>query len=103
MAPGQIQNRIKSAIDYISLKSEKMRDYKAIDTTIIIEKGKVWNITASKSFMVNDNFNPYENEISLWVNDQIIYYYKSQFDCPLWLPEGEYNIRLMSSLGSKNL
>jgi len=39
---------------FISLTAEKMRDYVAVDTTITIEKGKVWNITSCKSFMVNN-------------------------------------------------
>jgi hypothetical protein len=88
---------------FISMSVDKLRDFVAIDTTIKVPKGRVWNVTAVKAFMVNDDWNPYENEISLWVNDQIIYYYKSQFDCPLWLPEGDYRIRLMSYLKSKNL
>jgi len=53
--------------------------------------------------MVNDDYNPYENEVSLWINDQIIYYYKSTFDMPLWLPAGKYRIKLMSVLKNKNL
>ena len=88
---------------FISMKSDNLRDYVAIDTTIIIEKGKVWNITSSKSFMVKDDYTPYENEINLWINGQIIDFYKSPFSCPIWLPEGKYRIRLMSYLKSKNL
>jgi len=88
---------------FISLTTDQMRNYIAFDTTITIEKGKVWNITSCKSFMVNDDHNPYENEVSLWINDQIIYYYKSTFDMPLWLPAGKYRIRLMSVLKNKNM
>jgi hypothetical protein len=100
---GKIDGLKFSKAFFVSLKTYELRDYEACDTTIVIEKGKVWNITSSKSFMVNDDNNPYENEISLWINDQIIYYYKSQFDCPIWLPEGKYKIVLKSQLRSKNL
>ena len=88
---------------FISLTAENLRDYVAIDTTIIIENGKVWNVTSCKSFMVNNDYNSYENEVSVWINDQIIYYYKSMFDMPIWLPAGEYRIKLMSVLKNKNL
>jgi len=88
---------------FISLTADNMRDFVAFDTTITIEKGEVWNVTSCKAFMVNDDYNPYENEVSLWINDQIIYYYKSTFDMPLWLPAGKYRIKLMSVLKNKNL
>jgi len=88
---------------FISLTAENLRDYVAIDSTITIEKGKVWNVTSCKSFMVNNDYNPYENEVSVWINDQIIYYYKSKFDMPIWLPAGKYRIKLMSVLRNKNL
>lgn len=86
-----------------SFRTDKLRDYIAIDTTITIEKGKVWYVSDVKAFMVNRKFNPYENEISLWIDDQIIYYYKSKFTNSIWLPAGTYNLKLMSVLGDKNL
>ena len=43
---------------FISLTAENLRDYVAIDTTITIEKGKVWNVTSCKAFMVNKDYNP---------------------------------------------
>ena len=83
---------------FLSLKSDRLKNYIAIDTTIIVEKGKVWKITSAKSFIVKSDFNPYENDNSLNINDQVINYYKSPFECPIWLPEGKYNIQLMSKL-----
>jgi len=86
---------------FISMSSGKLSDFIAIDTTIIIEKGKVWKITSSKSFMINDDFNPYENEVSFWINNQIINYYKSPFESSIWLPEGTYHLKLKSALKNK--
>ena len=105
---GQLpENNIKglkfSKALFISLESNKMRESIAFDTTLVIKKNKVWNITSVKAFMVNKDHNPYENETSLWINDQIIHYFKSPFNTPIWLGEGSYRIRMMSRLGNKNL
>jgi len=87
---------------FISLSSNELKNFVAVDTTFIIESGKVWNVTSTKSFMLKENFTSYENEVNLWINDQIINFYKSPFDCPLWLPEGKYRIRLTSFSENRN-
>lgn len=83
---------------FISIKSEQKKAFIGLDTNIVVEKGTVWNITSIKAFKINKASNPYENEITLYINDQIVYYYKSKFDCPIWLPEGKYHIKLTSEI-----
>ena len=83
---------------FISLKAYDIKSNVAIDTQIKIEKGKVWNVTSVKSFMIKEDLTPYENEVSLWLDEQVIDYYKVPFNTPLWLPEGVYRIRMKTKV-----
>jgi len=99
---GQSDNNIKglkfSKAFFVSIKSEQKKAFVGLDTTIVVERGRVWNVTSIKAFKINKASIPFENEITLYLNDQIVYYYKSKFECPLWLPEGTYQVKLTSEV-----
>lgn len=83
----------------IQLNSNDINDFIALDTMIVVEKSKVWNITSARAYMVKLYHIPYlADSYSLWLNDQIIYTYKSQFVSPIWLPESKYRLQLKTEI-----
>jgi len=82
---------------FISGSAEVMDNHIVFDIPITIEKGKVWNITSSQSFMVKRKYKLYRVKLSFWINDQPIYYYKGDINgSSIWLPEGKYRFMLKS-------
>ena len=79
---------------FIELASVMSSDFTSIDTTVQVDQGKVWMITDARAFRISNDFFPYENAIGLWINDQVIHHQRSIVVGPLWLPEGQYRIRL---------
>ena len=79
---------------FLELASEQSIDFTAIDSTIHVDQGKVWMISDARAFRISNDFYPYEDQIGLWINDQVIHHQRSIFVGPVWLPEGQYRIRL---------
>ncbi|MHA2253247.1 MAG: hypothetical protein ACXAD7_22990 [Candidatus Kariarchaeaceae archaeon] len=80
----------------IEMTSVQSMNYIAVDTILSVKEGSVWMISDAKSFMINRNLIPYDNLAALWLNEQVIHYYKSEFKGPIWLPEGDYRIRIIT-------
>ncbi|MFH0757257.1 MAG: hypothetical protein V2B15_08225 [Bacteroidota bacterium] len=87
---------------FLELKSDKSRDFTAIDSTVQVDQGKVWMISAVKAYRISNDFYPTDNAISVWINDQVIHHYRSEFVGPIWLPAGKYRIRLHTDDKSEN-
>jgi len=81
---------------FIEMASAQSYDFIAVDSTIQVEKGMVWMITDARAFRISKDFYPSEGAISLMINDQVIHHQRSIFVGPVWLPEGQYEIRLHS-------
>ncbi len=88
---------------FLGFKASESRKHIAVNDTFSVPKDKVWCITSAKEFMVKGEGDIFENDILLRINGFIIDYYKSQFVGPLWLPEGKYNIQLLSKDGGNNI
>jgi hypothetical protein len=88
---------------FLTLTTPRNRTFTPGDTTFVIGKGKVWNITSANSFMIDDHYDVWDNKESLWLNDQIIHFHGSQFQGSLWLPEGTYNLAIRSLIKEKEM
>ena len=87
-------NLIFSNAIFMELSSEESKDFTAIDSIVHVGQGKVWMISAVKAYRISNDFNPTDNAISVWINDQVIHHYRSEFVGPIWLPTGTYSFRL---------
>jgi len=83
---------------YIHMSSDKVSNFIAKDTTVIVPIGKVWNITNAKVFNTYDN-RILGNKTFLYLDEQIITYSSetiAQTCDPIWLPSGKYRLTLRS-------
>ncbi len=81
---------------YITLKSDKVTDFIAEDTTLVIPEGKIWEITNAKVSMTYDN-RIIGDKTYLYIGEQVISYSNDkivQNSDPLWLPAGRYRITI---------
>jgi uncharacterized protein YneR len=84
-------------------KGQDVNDFTRVDKVITIKKGTTLCITSANAFYAPKRQEPEEDLLSIWINNQIIYYFKSKFVGEIWLPEGEYRIRLVSRIKSKGV
>lgn len=88
---------------FLGYESNRTKDFISFSKSIEVPKGTVWCITSAKAFMLKGDSDPFENDISLRINGFIVDFYKSQFNNPLWLPEGIYKIELWSKDANNNI